>query len=188
MKRLLVGRNSLIGSKARAGSSRGVQSSGWQWRGNHGWREAALGHDRYYLPLASCYASPEMCFLFSNRYKFQTWWLLWLWLEEAEQTLGLPNTDEQIQEVKSNPDNPDFKMGAEEKKQLWRDVMTHVHMFAHGCPKAAGITHPGATSCCVGDNTNLIVLKMHLTCFCQSLSGWSLSLPTLLRNELTFPP
>ena len=130
MKTLLVGRNSLIRSKARAGGSRGVQSSGWQRRGNHGWREAAHGHDRYHLPLASCYAGPEMCFLFSNRYKFQTWWLLWLWLAETEQTLGLPNTDEQIQEVTSNLDNPDFKMGAEEK-QLRRDVLTHVHV----CPR-----------------------------------------------------
>ena len=93
-----------------------------------------------------------------------------MWLAETEQTLGLPNTDEQIQEVTSNLDNPDFKMGAEEK-QLRRDVLTHVHMFAHGCPKAAGTTHPGTTSCYVGDNTDLIVLKMHLTCFCQSLSG-----------------
>ncbi|KAB0366719.1 hypothetical protein FD754_010875 [Muntiacus muntjak] len=117
-----------MASKARAGSSRGVQSSGWQWRGDHGGKEAACGHDRHHLPLASCYASPEMCFLFSNRHKFQTWWLLWLWLAE---------------EVKYNLDNPDFKMGAEEKKQL----------------RPAGIIHPGATSCYVGDNTDLIVLR-----------------------------
>lgn len=69
------------------------------------------------------------------------------------QALGLPITDEQIQEMKSNLDNIDFKMAAEEEKQLRHDVMAHVHTFAHCCPKAAGIIHLGATSCYVGDNT-----------------------------------
>lgn len=115
MKRLLVGRNSLIRSKARAGSSSGVQSLGWRQRGDRGGREAACRHGSYRSLLASCYSSPEMCFVFSNRYKLQTWQQLWLWLAEARQTLGLPNTEEQIQEVKSNLDSPDFKMAAEEK-------------------------------------------------------------------------
>lgn len=69
------------------------------------------------------------------------------------QTLGLPITDEQIQEMKSNLDNIDFKMAAEEEKKLRHDVMAHVHTFGHCCPKAAGIIHLGATSCYVGDNT-----------------------------------
>uniref|UniRef100_A0A8C9DEU3 Adenylosuccinate lyase n=1 Tax=Prolemur simus TaxID=1328070 RepID=A0A8C9DEU3_PROSS len=115
--------------------------------GDHG------GPDSYRSPLASRYASPEMCFVFSDRYKFRTWRLLWLWLAEAEQTLGLPITDEQIQEMESNLDNIDFKMAAEEEKQLRHDVMAHVHTFGHCCPKAAGIIHLGATSCYVGDNT-----------------------------------
>uniref|UniRef100_A0A2I3SCY1 Adenylosuccinate lyase n=1 Tax=Pan troglodytes TaxID=9598 RepID=A0A2I3SCY1_PANTR len=109
--------------------------------------------DSYRSPLASRYASPEMCFVFSDRYKFRTWRQLWLWLAEAEQTLGLPITDEQIQEMKSNLDNIDFKMAAEEEKRLRHDVMAHVHTFGHCCPKAAGIIHLGATSCYVGDNT-----------------------------------
>uniref|UniRef100_A0A8C2YUN5 Adenylosuccinate lyase n=1 Tax=Chinchilla lanigera TaxID=34839 RepID=A0A8C2YUN5_CHILA len=109
--------------------------------------------DTYRSPLASRYASPEMCFLFSDRNKFRTWRQLWLWLAEAEQTLGLPITDEQIQEMKSNLDNIDFKMAAEEEKKLRHDVMAHVHTFGHCCPKAAGIIHLGATSCYVGDNT-----------------------------------
>uniref|UniRef100_A0A2K5PJP8 Adenylosuccinate lyase n=1 Tax=Cebus imitator TaxID=2715852 RepID=A0A2K5PJP8_CEBIM len=109
--------------------------------------------DTYRSPLASRYASPEMCFVFSDRYKFRTWRQLWLWLAEAEQTLGLPITDEQIQEMKSNLDNIDFKMAAEEEKRLRHDVMAHVHTFGHCCPNAAGIIHLGATSCYVGDNT-----------------------------------
>uniref|UniRef100_A0A5F9DBK1 Adenylosuccinate lyase n=1 Tax=Oryctolagus cuniculus TaxID=9986 RepID=A0A5F9DBK1_RABIT len=75
------------------------------------------------------------------------------------QTLGLPITDEQIQEMKSNLDNIDFKMAAEEEKRLRHDVMAHVHTFGHCCPKAAPIIHLGATSCYVGDNTDLIILR-----------------------------
>ncbi|KAB1270535.1 Adenylosuccinate lyase [Camelus dromedarius] len=127
--------------------------------GDRGGREEACGHESYRSPLASRYASPEMCFVFSDRYKFRTWRQLWLWLAEAEQTLGLPITDEQIQEMKSNLDNIDFKMAAEEEKRLRHDVMAHVHTFAHCCPKAAGIIHLGATSCYVGDNTDLIILR-----------------------------
>lgn len=73
--------------------------------------------------------------------------------------MGLPITDEQIQEMKSNLDNIDFKMAAEEEKKLRHDVMAHVHTFGHCCPKAAGIIHLGATSCYVGDNTDLIILR-----------------------------
>uniref|UniRef100_A0A8C2W3G1 Adenylosuccinate lyase n=1 Tax=Chinchilla lanigera TaxID=34839 RepID=A0A8C2W3G1_CHILA len=127
--------------------------------------------DTYRSPLASRYASPEMCFLFSDRNKFRTWRQLWLWLAEAEQTLGLPITDEQIQEMKSNLDNIDFKMAAEEEKKLRHDVMAHVHTFGHCCPKAAGIIHLGATSCYVGDNTDLIILR----------NAFDLLLPKLAR-------
>ncbi|XP_012928050.1 adenylosuccinate lyase isoform X1 [Heterocephalus glaber] len=115
--------------------------------------------DTYRSPLASRYASPEMCFMFSDKNKFRTWRQLWLWLAEAEQALGLAITDEQIQEMKSNLDNIDFKMAAEEEKKLRHDVMAHVHTFGHCCPKAAGIIHLGATSCYVGDNTMRKQLK-----------------------------
>uniref|UniRef100_A0A2K6U6G4 Adenylosuccinate lyase n=1 Tax=Saimiri boliviensis boliviensis TaxID=39432 RepID=A0A2K6U6G4_SAIBB len=123
--------------------------------------------DTYRSPLASRYASPEMCLVFSDRYKFRTWRQLWLWLAEAEQTLGLPITDEQIEEMKSNLDNIDFKMAAEEEKQLRHDVMAHVHTFGHCCPKAAGIIHLGATSCYVGDNTGLILSSGFITAQCS---------------------
>uniref|UniRef100_A0A8D2DG18 Adenylosuccinate lyase n=1 Tax=Sciurus vulgaris TaxID=55149 RepID=A0A8D2DG18_SCIVU len=136
--------------------------------GDHG------GPDSYRSPLASRYASPEMCFVFSDRYKFRTWRQLWLWLAEAQQTLGLPITDEQIQEMKSNLDNIDFKMAAEEEKHLRHDVMAHVHTFGYCCPKAAGIIHLGATSCYVGDNTLARVIS-RLACFAKEHAN----LPTL---------
>ncbi|KAF3814379.1 hypothetical protein GH733_017537 [Mirounga leonina] len=140
-------------------------------RGDRGGQQAACGHDSYRSPLASRYASPEMCFVFSERCKFRTWRQLWLWLAEAEQTLGLPITDEQIQEMKSNLDNIDFKMAAEEEKQLRHDVMAHVHTFGQCCPKAAAVIHLGATSCYVGDNTDLIILR----------NAFDLLLPKLAR-------
>ncbi|XP_060101399.1 adenylosuccinate lyase [Heteronotia binoei] len=126
---------------------------------------------RYRSPLVSRYASPDMAFNFSERKKFGTWRRLWLYLAQAEKSLGLPITDEQIQEMGANLDNIDFKMAAEEEKRLRHDVMAHVHTFAHCCPKAAGIIHLGATSCYVGDNTDLIVLR----------DGLDLLLPKLAR-------
>ncbi|XP_019400521.1 PREDICTED: adenylosuccinate lyase isoform X1 [Crocodylus porosus] len=125
----------------------------------------------YHSPLVSRYASPEMGFNFSERKKFGTWRRLWLYLAQAEKSLGLPITDEQIQEMEANLDNIDFKMAAEEEKKLRHDVMAHVHTFAHCCPKASGIIHLGATSCYVGDNTDLIVLR----------DGFNLLLPKLAR-------
>nr|AAA48574.1 adynylosuccinate lyase [Gallus gallus]AAT76521.1 adenylosuccinate lyase [Gallus gallus] len=112
-----------------------------------------------------------MGFNFSERKKFGTWRRLWLYLAQAEKSLGLPITDEQIKEMEANLDNIDFKMAAEEEKKLRHDVMAHVHTFAHCCPKAAAIIHLGATSCYVGDNTDLIVLR----------DGFNLLLPKLAR-------
>uniref|UniRef100_D3ZW08 Adenylosuccinate lyase n=1 Tax=Rattus norvegicus TaxID=10116 RepID=D3ZW08_RAT len=142
--------------------------------------------ESYRSPLAARYASHEMCFLFSDRYKFQTWRQLWLWLAEAEQTLGLPITDEQIQEMRSNLSNIDFQMAAEEEKRLRHDVMAHVHTFGHCCPKAAGIIHLGATSCYVGDNTDLIILRnafdLLLPKACSADHGWETLLPLDSRS------
>uniref|UniRef100_A0A4X2JUE3 Adenylosuccinate lyase n=1 Tax=Vombatus ursinus TaxID=29139 RepID=A0A4X2JUE3_VOMUR len=119
--------------------------------GCHG--DGPAGRTTYRSPLAARYASPEMSFLFSDAHKFQTWRLLWLFLAEAEQKLGLPITDEQIEEMRVNLDNIDYSVAAEEEKRLRHDVMAHVHTFGRCCPKAAGIIHLGATSCYVGDNT-----------------------------------
>ncbi|XP_005421916.1 adenylosuccinate lyase [Geospiza fortis] len=126
---------------------------------------------RYRSPLVSRYASAEMAYNFSERKKFSTWRRLWLYLAQAEKSLGLSITDEQIREMEANLDNIDFKMAAEEEKKLRHDVMAHVHTFAHCCPKAAAIIHLGATSCYVGDNTDLIVLR----------DGFNLLLPKLAR-------
>ncbi|NWH32449.1 PUR8 lyase, partial [Chloropsis hardwickii] len=126
---------------------------------------------RYRSPLVSRYASAEMAFNFSERKKFGTWRRLWLYLAQAEKSLGLSITDEQIQEMEANLDNIDFQMAAEEEKKLRHDVMAHVHTFAHCCPKAAAIIHLGATSCYVGDNTDLIVLR----------DGFNILLPKLAR-------
>ncbi|KFO61306.1 Adenylosuccinate lyase, partial [Corvus brachyrhynchos] len=126
---------------------------------------------RYRSPLVSRYAKRREAFNFSERKKFGTWRRLWLYLAQAEKSLGLPITDEQIREMEANLDNIDFKMAAEEEKKLRHDVMAHVHTFAHCCPKAAAIIHLGATSCYVGDNTDLIVLR----------DGFNLLLPKLAR-------
>ncbi|MBN3278669.1 PUR8 lyase, partial [Polyodon spathula] len=108
---------------------------------------------RYRSPLVSRYASEEMAYNFSDRKKFTTWRKLWIYLAKAEKVLGLPITEEQIQEMEANAELIDFKMAVEEERRLRHDVMAHVHTFSHCCPKAAGIIHLGATSCYVGDNT-----------------------------------
>ncbi|MEE6502727.1 hypothetical protein FKM82_004619 [Ascaphus truei] len=126
---------------------------------------------RYRSPLVSRYASREMAFNFSDSKKFHTWRRLWLCLAQAQRSLGLPISEEQIQEMEAHLENIDFKMAAEEEKRLRHDVMAHVHTFAHCCPKAAPIIHLGATSCYVGDNTDLIVLR----------DGFDLLLPKLAR-------
>ncbi|XP_077979415.1 adenylosuccinate lyase-like [Glandiceps talaboti] len=100
-----------------------------------------------------------MAFNFSEIKKFTTWRRLWLWLAKAQQTLGLDISDEQIKEMESNIENIDFEMANQEEKKRRHDVMAHVYTFAHYCPKAAPIIHLGATSCYVGDNTDLIVMK-----------------------------
>ncbi|GCB76745.1 hypothetical protein scyTo_0017501 [Scyliorhinus torazame] len=126
---------------------------------------------RYRSPLVSRYSSPEMAFNFSELKKFNTWRRLWLYLARAEKELGLPITQEQLQEMESNLENIDFKMAAEEERKLRHDVMAHIHTFAHCCPNAAAIIHLGATSCYVGDNTDLIVLR----------DGFDILLPKLAR-------
>ncbi|XP_076340673.1 adenylosuccinate lyase [Tachypleus tridentatus] len=117
------------------------------------------GYSRYKTPLSSRYASEEMAYNFSEMKKYSTWRKLWVNLAEAERALGLNISDEQIEEMKANIDNIDFDMAAKEEKATRHDVMAHVHTFAACCPKAAPIIHLGATSCYVGDNTDLIMLR-----------------------------
>ena len=115
--------------------------------------------DRYSSPLAKRYASAEMSYIFSPRFKFTTWRRLWIALAEAEAELGLSITPEQIEEMKTHRDTLDLEAAAVYEKQFRHDVMAHVHHFGDLCPKAKPVIHLGATSCFVGDNTELIQLR-----------------------------
>lgn len=115
--------------------------------------------NRYESPLCSRYASDKMQFVFSPDFKFSTWRKLWVALAESEKELGLTITDEQISEMKAHTEDIDYDREAEYEKKLRHDVMAHLHTFAELCPKAKPIIHLGATSCYVGDNTDIIQMK-----------------------------
>ena len=122
--------------------------------------------NQYESPLSSRYASKEMLYIFSSDKKFSTWRRLWVALARAEMELGLTNEDgtptitqEMIDEMEAHITDIDYEMAAAEEKKLRHDVMAHVHTFGAQCPKAAGIIHLGATSCYVGDNTDVILMK-----------------------------
>eukprot|EP01134_Creolimax_fragrantissima_P001624 CFRG1624T1 len=115
--------------------------------------------DKYQSPLTSRYASAEMSNNFSNDKKFTTWRVLWTYLAKAEQQLGLQITDEQIAQMEANQSPIDYERAAIEEKERRHDVMAHVHTFGIAAPIAAPIIHLGATSCYVGDNADLIILR-----------------------------
>ena len=114
--------------------------------------------DRYQSPLSERYASKEMQYIFSPDKKFRTWRRLWIALAEAEQELGLPITDEQIAELKAHQDDINYDVAKVREKEVRHDVMSHVYAYGVQCPQAKGIIHLGATSCYVGDNTDLIIM------------------------------
>lgn len=115
-------------------------------------------YDRYVSPLSERYASKEMQYIFSPEKKFRTWRKLWIALAEAEKELGLPITREQIDELKEHQDDINFEVAKEREKLVRHDVMSHVYAYGVQCPQAKGIIHLGATSCYVGDNTDIIVM------------------------------
>ena len=117
-----------------------------------------MSTDRYVSPLSERYASREMQYIFSPDMKFRTWRKLWIALAETEKELGLNITQEQIDELKANADNINYDVAKEREKQVRHDVMSHVYAYGVQCPKAKGIIHLGATSCYVGDNTDIIVM------------------------------
>lgn len=117
-----------------------------------------MSTDRYVSPLSERYASREMQYIFSPEMKFKTWRRLWIALAKTEQELGLPITDEQIAELEANKDDINFETAKEREKLVRHDVMSHVYAYGVQCPKAKGIIHLGATSCYVGDNTDIIVM------------------------------
>lgn len=117
-----------------------------------------MAHDIYKTPLASRYASYEMQHLFSEDVKFRTWRRLWIALAEAEQELGLPITEEQLEQLKAHKDDINYEVAEAREREVRHDVMSHVYAYGVQCPAAKGIIHLGATSCYVGDNTDLIVM------------------------------
>ena len=117
-----------------------------------------MSNNTYQSPLNSRYASKEMQYLFSNDMKFRTWRKLWIALAETEMELGLPITQEQVDELKAHADDINYEVAEAREKQVRHDVMSHVYAYGVQCPKAKGIIHLGATSCYVGDNTDIIVM------------------------------
>ena len=122
-----------------------------------------MSTDRYMSPLSERYAGKEMQYIFSPEMKFKTWRRLWIALAETEQALGLEITDEQIAELKAHKDDINFEVAKEREKLVRHDVMSHVYAYGMQCPKAKGIIHLGATSCYVGDNTDIILMAKALS-------------------------
>lgn len=151
-------------------------------------------HDIYENPLITRYGSKEMAGLFSNDKKFRTWRKLWIALAEGEKELGLNITDEQIEEMKANANNINYDAAEQREKEIRHDVMSHIYAYGIQCPKARPIIHLGATSCYVGDNTDLIIMKEGLELLKGKLINaiWHLkefslkyrSLPTLAFTHL----
>ncbi|SMC21748.1 adenylosuccinate lyase [Clostridium acidisoli DSM 12555] len=113
----------------------------------------------YETPLNKRYASKEMSYLFSDEKKFRTWRKLWVALAESEKELGLNITEEQVAELKAHMEDINYEVAEEREKEVRHDVMSHVYAYGVQCPKAKGIIHLGATSCYVGDNTDIIVMR-----------------------------
>ena len=148
-----------------------------------------MSTDRYVSPLSERYASKEMQYIFSPDKKFRTWRRLWIALAETEKELGLPITQEQIDELKSHKDDINYDVAKAREKEVRHDVMSHVYAYGCQCPKAKGIIHLGATSCYVGDNTDIIIMtealklvRRKLVNVLNELAGFAdkyKSLPTL---------
>lgn len=128
-----------------------------------------MSNDKYQSPLSERYASKEMQYIFSPDMKFKTWRKLWIALAETEKELGLHITQEQIDELKASADNINYEAAKEREKIVRHDVMSHVYAYGQQCPKAKGIIHLGATSCYVGDNTDVIVMAEALKLVKQKL-------------------
>ena len=118
-----------------------------------------MSYDRYVSPLSERYASKEMQYVFSPDKKFKTWRRLWIALAETEKELGLSITQEQIDELKAHAEDINYEVAKEREKVVRHDVMSHVYAYGQQCPKAKGIIHLRATSCYVGDNTDIIVMS-----------------------------
>ena len=130
-----------------------------------------MSHDRYISPFSTRYASDEMQYIFSEDNKFRTWRRLWIALAKAEQKQGLPITDEQIAELEAHADDINYEDAIRREKECRHDVMSHVYAYGLQCPEAKGIIHLGATSCYVGDNTDVLVMREGLQLVRRKLIG-----------------
>ena len=129
-------------------------------------------HDRYISPFSTRYSSDEMQYIFSDDNKFRTWRRLWVALSRAEMKQGLTNiTPEMVAELEAHVDDINYEVAIEREKLVRHDVMSHVYAYGQQCPKAAGIIHLGATSCYVGDNTDIIVMRQGLELVRKKLIG-----------------
>ena len=146
-----------------------------------------MATDKYESPLSQRYASDEMQYIFSQDMKFRTWRRLCIALAETEKELGLTQiTDEMIEELKANKDDINYDVARAREKEVRHDVMSHVYAYGVQCPKAKGIIHLGATSCYVGDNTDIIVMNEALKLVKKKLVNVIDELASLLRNIKIF--
>ncbi len=130
-----------------------------------------MPHDKYISPFETRYASDEMQYIFSEDNKFRTWRRLWIALARAEKAEGLPITDAQIAELEAHKDDINYDVAIAREKEVRHDVMSHVYAYGVQCPGAKGIIHLGATSCYVGDNTDILVMKQALGVVRRKLLG-----------------
>ncbi len=146
-----------------------------------------MARDRYESPLAQRYASREMQYIFSPDKKFCTWRRLWIALAETEKELGLPITDEQIAEMREHQDDINYEDAEAREKVVRHDVMSHVYAYGLQCPKAKGIIHLGATSCYVGDNTDIILMREALNLVKKKLLNVIQELAGFAENNKELP-
>ena len=144
-------------------------------------------YDRYQSPLSARYAGKEMQYLFSSQKKFSTWRRLWLALAESEKELGLDISQSQIDELAAHLDDVNFEVAEEREKVCRHDVMSHVYAYGVQCPTAKGIIHLGATSCYVGDNTDIIVMRQALRLVRGKLLGVVAKLASFARANADLP-
>ena len=144
-------------------------------------------HSTYISPFSTRYASPEMQFVFSEDNKFRTWRRLWIALARAEQKQGLPITDEQIAELEAHKDDINYADAQRRERECRHDVMSHVYAYGLQCPSARGIIHLGATSCYVGDNTDVILMKQGLEIVRRKLINVISQLAAFARRYKALP-
>ena len=146
-----------------------------------------MAHDRYISPFSTRYSSDEMQYIFSDDNKFRTWRRLWIALAKEEKRQGLDITDEQIAQLEAHADDINYEDAIAREKLVRHDVMSHVYAYGLQCPDAKGIIHLGATSCYVGDNTDVIVMRQGLELVRKKLIGVLALLADFAREYKDMP-